>query len=244
MMRFLFIVSIVLAIPVAWGADDFQSGLSAAESRNFKEAIGHFEHFLEKEPNNASALYNLGTCYLNDQQFGKAILNFERALKLHPGDEAAIEKIRISYAAIGQDKEWTPLYGIFESLCYAIGTRTWLIISILASILTALVAFQLLSGTKKFSIPLPLLVISFSTAILLFSLWSGSKASQFGNTSTFAIITKNEVNTLLNPEGEMSDVQLPQGTRLEILEKGALTMKVKDETGKDHLIFYSDAEII
>lgn len=243
-MRILFIAFFILVSSFSSGADLFQSGLSAAEDRNFKEAITHFEHFLKEEPNNPSALYNLGTCYMSEQQFGKAILCFEKVLKLQPGDELAIEKIRLSYAALGQEREWEPIYGVFESLCYAIGTRTWLIISLLASILTALISFQLISGSKRFSIPVPFLILFFTSLILIFSLWAGSKASRFGRNSSYAIVTKKEINTLLNADGEMSDVQLTQGTRLEILEINALTMKVTDETGRSHLIFNSDADII
>lgn len=243
-MRRLFIAFFMLVSSFSQGADDFQSGLSAAENQNFKEAIVHFEHFLEEEPNNPSALYNLGTCYLSEQEFGKAILSFEKVLKLQPGDESAMEMIRLSYAALGQEREWEPVYGIFESLCYAVGTRTWLIISIFTSILTALIIFQLISGTTRFSIPIPFLILSFSSLLLTCSLWAGSKAHRFGKNSSYAIVTKKEVNTLLNADGEMSDIQLTQGTRLEILEKNALTLTVKDESGRSHLIFNSDAEII
>jgi tetratricopeptide (TPR) repeat protein len=62
----------------------------AYREQHYKESTGLYEELvakgLEKERISAEIYYNLGNAYFRDNQLGKAILNYERALLLDPGD--------------------------------------------------------------------------------------------------------------------------------------------------------------
>jgi tetratricopeptide (TPR) repeat protein len=62
----------------------------AYREQHYKESTALYEELvakgLEKERISAEIYYNLGNAYFRDNQLGKAILNYERALLLDPGD--------------------------------------------------------------------------------------------------------------------------------------------------------------
>lgn len=53
---------------------------------NYQQAISLYEQILETQGEAASIYYNLGNSYYKSDDIAKAILNYERALLLNPGD--------------------------------------------------------------------------------------------------------------------------------------------------------------
>ncbi len=66
------------------------SAAQAFRDRDYKKSIELYEKSIEQGVNegkvSAQIYYNLGNAYFKDNQLGKSILNFERALLLDPGD--------------------------------------------------------------------------------------------------------------------------------------------------------------
>ena len=63
----------------------YQEGRRKAESQDFKGAIEDFEKALEVNPRNASAHFELGVLYENQEDFATAIYHYQTHLKLRPG---------------------------------------------------------------------------------------------------------------------------------------------------------------
>lgn len=59
------------------------------------EAAKAYENLLAQGYRSAELYYNLGNCYAQSKQDGKAVLAYERALRLAPGDEAAERNLEI-----------------------------------------------------------------------------------------------------------------------------------------------------
>lgn len=58
---------------------------SAYSKENYQEAAALYENILE-QGHSAAIYYNLGNCYYRLEKIGPAVLNYERALLLTPGD--------------------------------------------------------------------------------------------------------------------------------------------------------------
>lgn len=58
---------------------------SAYIKENYQEAASLYEKVLE-EGHSSEVYYNLGNCYYRLEKIGPAVLNYERALLLNPGD--------------------------------------------------------------------------------------------------------------------------------------------------------------
>ncbi|HEY2103774.1 MAG TPA: tetratricopeptide repeat protein [Chthoniobacterales bacterium] len=92
--------SIFVALPVQAAADDsttrFQKANSEFADGNFKDAIANYEAIVKSGEWSANLFYNLGNAYYRDQDFGRAILNYERALRLDPHHPEAGANLRLT----------------------------------------------------------------------------------------------------------------------------------------------------
>jgi tetratricopeptide (TPR) repeat protein len=67
----------------------FQKGNQSYEEGNFDQAASEYEKVLNLGIKDFKVFYNLGNAYFRQNQLGKAILNYRRALSLMPRDEDA-----------------------------------------------------------------------------------------------------------------------------------------------------------
>lgn len=76
------------AISAAGTAEDklLQQGNEAYSRGKFEEAIASYEQLIDQAGFSAPALYNLANSYALAGKTGLAVLNYERALRLAPGD--------------------------------------------------------------------------------------------------------------------------------------------------------------
>jgi len=113
--------------------DRFQSSVSAYSKGDYKKAIEGFEQ-LAGEGVSASLLYNLGNSYAQDAQIGRAILNYERALRLTPGDSDIRGNLELVRKEQGLFQEERTLGQRFIAL---LGLNQWIVTATIASVLFA-----------------------------------------------------------------------------------------------------------
>ncbi|MCX5687677.1 MAG: tetratricopeptide repeat protein, partial [Candidatus Omnitrophica bacterium] len=87
--------------------DLYEKGNSSYENGDYENAISFYEELFRIDKTSSEVFYNLGNSYFKLKKIGKAILNYERALRLNPRDKdtqlnlklaraMAIDKINIS----------------------------------------------------------------------------------------------------------------------------------------------------
>ncbi len=77
-------------------------------NEKYHKAIELYESILEMDVESASLYYNLGNAYYKTGQIGKAILNYERARRLNPNDEAILHNLRIARSLLTENIEAMP----------------------------------------------------------------------------------------------------------------------------------------
>ncbi|MBU0951461.1 MAG: tetratricopeptide repeat protein [Elusimicrobia bacterium] len=97
--KLIFVISVLLlSYLTAFSAEDISKAVNdlfvqankAYEQNNYDQAIALYENALGRyKINNDSIYYNLGNCYYRTNKIGKAVLNYELALKINPRDEDA-----------------------------------------------------------------------------------------------------------------------------------------------------------
>ena len=75
--------------------DEWKQAEQAYAKGQVTEAAKAYERLLAQGYQSAELYYNLGNCYARAKQDGKAVLAYERALRLTPGDEAAAGNLEI-----------------------------------------------------------------------------------------------------------------------------------------------------
>ncbi len=83
----------------------FLDGIRHYESGNFTEAIAAFSRIAESGVSNGKLFYNLANAYLKNGDVGRAILWYERALKLIPGDPGLKFNHEYALSQVKDEKE-------------------------------------------------------------------------------------------------------------------------------------------
>src|SRR6266540_2028739 len=180
---------------------------------NFKEAISGYETLVRSGQWTANIFYNLGNAYFRAGDFGRAILNYERALALerhHPEATANLQIARDEAHALELKPSWPERYLQFASVNqYSITAAVafW----IAAFCLVALIFARRRSATMITLVLVMLLV--FAGAI--FAIWRLER----GTTGRgFAIVTGKDVQArLATADTAHSVLALPPGSEVKIL---------------------------
>jgi tetratricopeptide (TPR) repeat protein len=88
---------VAIASPCLAGTNDqFAKANQEYADGKFKEAVADYESLVQSADWSAALFYNLGNAYFRTADFGKAILNYERALALEPNHPEAQANLRIA----------------------------------------------------------------------------------------------------------------------------------------------------
>lgn len=134
------------AIPSAADNSRFQEANAAYSRNDFDAAIAAYETLVSEHGYSPGLLYNLANSYARTGRIGKAVLNYERALKLAPGDAdiaGNLQLVRTANGLFTQDTSWP------ERFLQLLSMNQWIMLGELA--LVCLTAVLLLS--LRISIP-------------------------------------------------------------------------------------------
>jgi len=113
---------------VGQDGDLFQKGVEAFNSKNYDEAIEAFESIRENGQFSEEIYYNLGNAYFESGDKVKAILNYERCLKIDPFSEEARFNLKLALEEINNDIIEVPefiLSKIWKKVHTKLGSGTW-----------------------------------------------------------------------------------------------------------------------
>ncbi|MDO4738673.1 MAG: tetratricopeptide repeat protein [Bacteroidales bacterium] len=249
-MKRIFLISIMLACVSLMQAAITKADADALyEKGNYEEAAAAYESLLKVEGLAAEVYYNLGNCYYKLDKIPFAVLNYERALLLDPGDG----DIRANLAlARGKtvDKVVPPSEMFFvtwwRDLTNCMSMDSWTIVGFSAFIL-------MLIGILVYRFVPQLLArkIGFYSAMFLFALVIIANFAAFSQHRDLthrntAVILAPSVVVKSSPSDRSTDLFLiHEGSKVEILDNSMKEwMEVKFEEGKQGWIPVNVAEII
>lgn len=218
---------VLLACGASFAASVAQQADAAYSKADYKNAIQLYQQSLQQDGLSAVVLYNLGNAYYRDDKLGKAILNYERALRVDPTFADARTNLEFVNTKI-QDKpeDDTPFFiTLHNGVIAAMGANAWawctfaVFIILLGAV--ALYIFSTNVGLRKTGF--------FGAIVLLFVfiyfLNVAYDAAQRATTHESAIVTAS--NTQLssapraNANGTDKVVTIHEGTRVEIVDSVA-----------------------
>lgn len=227
-MKKIIYIFLLITMPVAAFSQDAVTKELAdkayAEAR-YADAIEMYETLIAEDGGTLPLYYNLGNAYYRDNQFGKAILNYERALRIDADDEdskANLEfvqskiKDRIPTDDVPFYKKWgNAFFGMFsQNVWGVIGIFTFVVM------LAALFFFLFKSDLRKIS-------LSVAIVCLLFTILANVSAYGLGKAAddkAEAVIMDEMVVVKSSPDSS--------GTELTKIHEG-LKVKVLDDSLQD-----------
>lgn len=180
--------------------------------------------------------YNIANCYFKDDEYGRAILYYERALKLNPSGEDIIYNLnhakQYTVDEIGIIPEFVLVTWI-KKINYALMSNTWAYISLImmafSLVFILIFRYGATSVMRKSSFFLSMIALLLFIIMYLFSF---SQKRDFDN-SEAAILLSPVVTVRNSPDNSGSALfVLHEGTKLKILEELAGWYRVELTDGR------------
>jgi len=207
------ICTFIAAAAFAQTDPQFAKATQAYAQGHFKEAIGGYEMLVRSGQWSANLFYDLGNAYFRTGDFGRAILNYERALALerhHPEAAADLQIARDEARALEMQQTWLERYLQFASV------NQYIIAAAGAFWVGAFCSVALIFARRRSARLIALSILSFSVCALAilatYEIDRGSKGR------ALAIITGDNVQArLATADTANSVLALPPGSEIQML---------------------------
>lgn len=194
---------------------------SAYVKENYLEASAIYEKVLE-EGHSSDVYYNLGNCYYRLEKIGLAVLNYERALLLNPGDSHI--RHNLDLARNKTLDKITPVGEIFIVTWYK-SVINWLSVDQWANVgVVCFLLFLVMLGLYLFGKEIRLRKIGFYSALVLVVVCLASNIFAWNqkhillNRNT-AVVMKTSVNVKSTPSETGTDLfVIHEGTKVTITD--------------------------
>ena len=222
-LRYIFLMCIFLSLVLPSNAVTSKDAEQNYRKGNYQQAINDYKELL-KQGASADIFYNLGNAYYRSGNLTQAILNYERASLLSPGNEDI--NFNLEFARSKTVDKIVPKGEMFyvtwyKSIRNLVSIDSWAYISLISIALAfVFVLVYLFSPTTGFQ------KLGFFSGILLFVLFSFSSFFAFQQKSAMqkrygAIIIAPSVNVKKSPTFNALDgFVLHEGTRVDIVDEG------------------------
>jgi len=197
----------------AFAQTDFARANQEYAQGHFKEAIGGYEALARSGQWSANLFYDLGNAYFRTGDFGRAILNYERALALerhHPEAIANLQIARDEARALELQQSWPERYLRFGSV------NQYSIAAAVAFWVGTFCTVALIFARRRSARLIALSILSFSVCALAvlatYEIDHGSKGR------ALAIITGDNVQArLATADTANSVLALPPGSEIKVI---------------------------
>ena len=247
---YLIILTFTFLNPV-WGNEAetlINEGNKLYQEKNYEGAIEKYNAVLQADYESPALYYNLGNAYYRLGKIGKAILNYERGLKLAPDNEDLLYNLKVVKArTVDRIREVPKLFIVewWEILITALSTTTWQII-VLLFYLIFIVSVTLYFVTKSGSVQRMTIYTALTglIAAIFFSIILFANVHR-ETSSNFAIIVSPTVSAKQSPNETSNDrFVIHEGLKVDVREDFGQWYKIKLSDGKVGWVPKNSLEVI
>lgn len=223
-MKFYLFIIVLFTTLSATGADIKSQADSLYLKQNYAQAIALYDSLLKAEGRSAEVLYNLGNAYYKRDDIAHAIINYERALQLAPGDDDI--RFNLALARAKTIDKITPSHEIFfitwwHSLVYSSSSRAWAFCAIVSFVVCMLFALLFLFASRIW-----LQKTGFYLAVVSFLICLLSNVCAWNQLYN---MTHRHGAVVISPSAVVRSTPSESGTELFVLHEGT-RVDVTDDT--------------
>ncbi|NUO18293.1 tetratricopeptide repeat protein [bacterium] len=224
----------------------FEAGLLAYNKEDWTGAIQQWESITASGQTSASVEYNLGNAYFRLGNIERAILHYERSLKLNPGDDDAIKNLALANRGIVDQIATAPKLGVWSYLIsvrdyFSLGLlRTLLIVS--NACLAVIVGVIIYANDRVREIANRAVLLFAGLAVIVLFLYSWRSSAL---TNPYAIVMVEKTDVYSSPSENSTQLfSLHAGTKVSIGEKLSAWTEIQLTDGRKGWIASDDVETI
>ena len=192
-------------------------------NNDFPTAISLYETILASGRQSDKLFYNLGNAYFKEQKIGRAILNYNRALRLNPGNEDIRYNLQVAEKMTKDHIDAVPEFFVktwFRDLRNLLSSTTWAVLSLVfLTLMLGSALFYLLSRRlSRRKTGFYGTVLTFLLLLLTLGFASIDRTEAIDRTS--AIVLREAVAVKSSPDQNSTDLFiLHEGTKVEISDR-------------------------
>ena len=206
------------------GGQDFLAANKAYEAGDWSKAIQIYESLISHAGFSASLCYNLANSYARNGQTGRAVLGYERALRLAPGDADARHNLELLRQEKGLSQEEAPFVDRAGAL---LGLDQWAVLTAILLAALSLIQFATWRFTLSTRLSYSLTVI----CLLLLGLSLTGIVFQYQSWQQAVIITP-KTSLLISPfAGAASTAIIEEGRLVRVIQRHDNYALITDENG-------------
>ena len=225
----------------------WQEGLAAYSDSRYQDAISAWEKIPVSGKEAPEVYCNIGDAYFKLANYPKAILNYERALKLDPSYTDARYNLDFAGGFVQDKIEAVPefiLKSLARKVCYFLGSNAWavLFLVLLALALCMWLLFLLASsiGKRRTGFYCGIVLLLLSLCCLGFSVWQ--KHDYDKADSAIVMLPVSSVKS--SPSGGKDLFIIHEGTKVKIIDSVGSWKNISLADGRQGWIDGSAIEII
>ena len=230
--------------------DSLWTAATAAYSDGrWKDAIRSYEAIDAAGLESPDLYCNIANSYFKDSNFPKAILFYERALKLDPSYHDAVYNLKVASSFIQDKIDAVPEFILkrwMRDFCYLLDSNSWAVIFlILASCFSAMLLLFLLarnSAGKKAGFAISIVFLIAAVFALSFSIWQ--KKDYMKSDSAIVMVPVTSVKSSPSDESSKDLFILHEGTKVHVLDQVGDWNNIELADGRRGWIRIGDMEII
>lgn len=225
------------------------AGVQAYTDGKFADASAAWTSIEESGQKSAKLYYNLGNAWFKQGNYPKAILNYERALRLDPSYSDARYNLEFTSNFVQDKIEPVPefiLKSVARKVCYVMSSNVWAVIFLvlLAAALMMGLLFLLGSsvGKRRAGFYCGIVLLLLSAGALSFSAWQKSDSMK-----TDTAIVMSPVSSVKSSPSSGSSKDLfviHEGTKVTILDEVGSWKNISLADGRQGWLPAADLEVI
>ena len=231
MKRIILFLSIIMCFCSVSFAQKLKQANGFYASSNYSDAAKLYESIIKEQGVSAELYFNLGNAYYKLGETGKAILNYERALRQSPTFDDARTNLELAQLKVVDNIVQAPSFFVgrwIENLIKLLTSNQWLILSFSLFVVCLILAFLFVFAPSlsirkiSFYIGVALLVSCFVSFV-----FSGIVKNQYVNHKE-AIVMTGAVTVKSSPDQSGTDLfQLHEGTKVSIKSSLGKWLEIK-----------------
>lgn len=250
MKRMLLLLPLLLLTEWGWAAEINleQQAENDYKAGKYLEAADAYRKILADGKESFGLYYNLGNCYYKLNENTRAILNYERALLLKPGDKDAQYNLKMAQSRTVDKIEVLPeLFFIrwYKALVSWFSADLWAYMSVAFSILflcmVALFFYATSVWMKKTGFTLGIVMLLLTILTIVFSVKQSDRITQ----RNYAIVLTPSVTVKGAPdESGTSLFVVHEGLKVKVVESLGEWVNIRLDDGNEGWVAKNDVEII
>ena len=215
---------------------------------NYEEAADIYRQILDEGWESADLYYNLGNCYYKSGNHTRAILNYERALLLRPGDAMARYNLEMAQQSIVDKIEVLPEFFLvrwYKALETSLSADQWGYLSV-----AGFIVFLVMAALFFYSHSVVVKKTGFIVGIIAFFLtlgtvfWAFRQEYRISNREYAIVVTPSVTVKGAPNECGTSHFRIHEGLKVQVVEKLGDWYNIRLADGNEGWVENSDIEKI